>query len=79
MTTTDDDSHTLDLLRRKVYPGDVVAGARFGSYPDLVTGPVLRITPGGGVRIRVEVGRGGFRPAPGDELLLQPGLFVLLG
>jgi len=70
---------TKDLLGREVWVGAVVAGARFGRYPDLVTGPVLRITPSGAVRIRVEVGSGGLRPAPGDELLLQPGLFVLLG
>lgn len=67
-----------DRMGRETRHGDVVAAARFGRYPDLVIGTVLRATPSGAVRIRVDIGSGGLRPGPGDELLVLPGHFVRL-
>jgi hypothetical protein len=64
------------LLGREVRHGVVVAAARFGRYPDMMIGTVLKVTPSGAVRIRVDIGSGGFRPGTGDELLIQPGHFV---
>lgn len=69
---------TWDLRKKKVTIGDLVGGAVFGRYPDLITGRVFRITPGGGVRIRVEIGFGGYRPTPSQEVFLMPGHFLLL-
>jgi len=61
---------TTDVRGRTVRAGDTVGGAVFGRYPDTVWGTVLKVTPSGSVRVEVEHGSGGYRPSPGDVLLL---------
>ena len=69
---------TTDALGRTVSEGDAIAGATFGRYPATLWGRVVKVTPSGAVRVEVRQGPGGFRPGPGDEVLLPvPRIFKL--
>ena len=63
-------TETTDVRGNAVRVGDTVGGSVFGRYPDTIWGEVIKVTPSGSVRVKVEHGSGGYRPSPGDLVLL---------